>query len=48
MSKNNDWRRNHRQLITIVLIFSAVGIVIGDEVFDMIYAILGIERPPWR
>jgi hypothetical protein len=44
----NDWRKEPRRLIGIMLVFSTPGVVIGNEVFDFVSSLLGVELPPWR
>ena len=48
MRPERDGRPKPIRLIAFSLAFSAVGVIFGDEVFDWIYRLLGVELPPWR
>jgi len=48
MRFDRDWRQKPGRLIALVLAFSAVGVIFGDEVFEWLYRLLGVELPPWR
>jgi hypothetical protein len=35
-------------LRTMIIVFAALGAILGNEAFAFIYWLLGIEMPPWR